>query len=458
MAENKNIELIRGDPKVAIRKLSVPTTIAMLIVMVYNLTDSIWIAGIGANAIAATGFTAPLYMFIGGVGNAIGSGGNSLIARAIGAKDKELADNAGCHTVLITMILTVIFTIFTVGLLRPMLEIMQAGDAMEYAMTYGTISFSFTVFLLFSSVLAAIFRSEGDVKRAMYVMVGTSVINLILDPVFIYALNLGIAGAAYATALSGAIACAVMAYWIWIKKDTYLSISLKNFKFDMGILKDILNVSLPNLVENFLIALQIFAINSMLTMVAGTMAVGAYTSGKRVNMMANVPLMGIGTSVLTVSGAAFGARSLKKLRETYSYSMKIAHVIAIILASIMFFGAEYISLLFTYSPESIAMRPMLVFTIQALSLFLLAYPAGNISSMMFQSVGKGMISLMITLFRTLIFQVALAYLFGILLGYGMLGVYIGVIGGCGLGSIMAYLLSEHYIQGLKKDSRFDSMA
>ena len=72
MAENKNIELIRGDPKVAIRKLSVPTTIAMLIVMVYNLTDSIWIAGIGANAIAATGFTAPLYMFIGGVGNAIG--------------------------------------------------------------------------------------------------------------------------------------------------------------------------------------------------------------------------------------------------------------------------------------------------------------------------------------------------------------------------------------------------
>ena len=101
MAENKNIELIRGDPKVAIRKLSVPTTIAMLIVMVYNLTDSIWIAGIGANAIAATGFTAPLYMFIGGVGNAIGSGGNSLIARAIGAKDKELADNAGCHTVLL---------------------------------------------------------------------------------------------------------------------------------------------------------------------------------------------------------------------------------------------------------------------------------------------------------------------------------------------------------------------
>ena len=98
-----------------------------------------------------------------------------------------------------------------------------------------------------------------------------------------------------------------------------------------------------------------------------------------------------------------------------------------------------------------------VSAIQALSLFLLAYPAGNISSMMFQSVGKGMTSLMITLFRNLIFQVALAYLFGILLGYGMLGVYIGVIGGCGLGSIMAYLLSEHYIQGLKKDSRFDSM-
>ena len=457
MAENKNIEIIKGDPKVAIRKLSVPTTIAMMIVMVYNFTDSIWIAGIGANAIAATGFTAPLYMFIGGVGSAIGSGGNSLIARAIGANDKQLADNAGCHTILISIILTVIITIFTVGLLRPMLVIMQAGDAMDYAMTYGTISFSFTVFLLFSSVLAAILRSEGDVQRAMYAMVGTSVINIILDPIFIYVLNWGIGGAAYATALSGAIACAVMFYWIWIKKDTYLNITFKNFKFNWGITKDILNVSLPNLVENFFIALQIFAVNTMLTMVAGTMAVGAYTSGKRVNLFANVPLMGIGSSVLTVSGAAFGARNLTKLRETYNYSMKIAHLIAIILAAIMFFGADYIAILFTYSPESIAMRPMLVFTIQALSFFLLAYPAGNISSMLFQSVGKGMTSLMITMFRTLIFQVVLAYLFGIYLGYGMLGVYIGVIGGCGLGSIMAYILSEHYIRGLKNDPRFNDV-
>ena len=89
MAENKNIELIRGDPKVAIRKLSVPTTIAMLIVMVYNLTDSIWIAGIGANAIAATGFTAPLYMFIGGVGNAIGPEAIPLLQELLAQRTKN---------------------------------------------------------------------------------------------------------------------------------------------------------------------------------------------------------------------------------------------------------------------------------------------------------------------------------------------------------------------------------
>ena len=89
---------------------------------------------------------------------------------------------------------------------------------MEYAMTYGTISFSFTVFLLFSSVLAAIFRSEGDVKRAMYVMVGTSVINLILDPVFIFLFDMGVAGAALATVLSQMLSAAWVLHFLTGKR------------------------------------------------------------------------------------------------------------------------------------------------------------------------------------------------------------------------------------------------
>jgi len=456
MAKEENIELIRGDPKVAIRKLSIPTMMSMLLIMIYNLTDSIWIAGLGPNAIAAVGFTTPLYFFMVGVGNAIGSGGNSLIARAIGAKDKELADNAASHTVLITIILAIIFSVLTVGLLKPILNIMNAGSSTEQAMIYGVIIFSFMFVFMFSSVAAALLRSEGDVKRAMHAMIGTAVINLILDPIFIYTLGLGISGAAWATVLSSGLSCIIMSYWIWIKKDTYLNISYKTFRYKWSILKDILNVSLPNIIESIFIAVQIISINTMLTLVNGTLAVAAYTSAKRVNQFANVPLMGICTSVLTVTGAAFGAGDYKKLKEGYNYSMIISHIIAIILASITFFGAGYIAELFTYSAESAVMKSMLIDVIKILSLFLIAYPAGGISSMLFQSVGKGMTSLMITMFRTLFFQVILAYILGISLGFGDIGIYIGVVLGCGIGSLFAYFLSNHYIKNLIEKANANS--
>ena len=102
---DENIELIRGDPKRAIRKLSVPTMMSMLILMIYNLADSLWVAGLGADALAAVGFITPVFFIIINVGNGIGAGANSLIARAIGAENKELADNAAVHTLLLSIIL-----------------------------------------------------------------------------------------------------------------------------------------------------------------------------------------------------------------------------------------------------------------------------------------------------------------------------------------------------------------
>ena len=141
--ENKNIEMITGDPKKAIIKLSIPMMLSMLLIMLYNIADSIWVAGIGAKALAALGFITPLFMVLIGLGSGIGAGANSLIARYIGANNFKQANNAGLHGILLSVIVSVIFTILIEGFMVPILQFMGAGHTIQYAMDYSYIIFGF---------------------------------------------------------------------------------------------------------------------------------------------------------------------------------------------------------------------------------------------------------------------------------------------------------------------------
>jgi putative MATE family efflux protein len=195
--------------------------------MMYNLADSIWVAGLGPDALAAIGFITPLFMVLIGLGHGIGAGANSLIARNIGAENPAEANNAGLHGIVLSIIVSIIFTILMLLAMKPILVLMGAGKTMTYAYRYGNIVFGFLIVFVFSAVLSAVFRSEGDMKRAVIPIAATSILNIILDPIFIYQLNMGIEGAAIATVISSAVSILIMAYWIWIKKDLFLDLTPK---------------------------------------------------------------------------------------------------------------------------------------------------------------------------------------------------------------------------------------
>ena len=210
--KNKNIEMITGDPKKAIIKLAIPMMVSMLLIMLYNIADSIWVAGLGADALAAIGFITPLFMVLVGLGNGIGAGANSLIARYIGANNYEQANNAGLHGIVLSVIISVIFTILIEAFMVPILQFMGAGDTIQYAMDYSYIIFGFLFIFVYSGVASAIFRSEGDMRRATIAIAVTAVMNIVLDPLFIYILNFGISGAAWATVISATASCLVMSH------------------------------------------------------------------------------------------------------------------------------------------------------------------------------------------------------------------------------------------------------
>ena len=450
--KTKNIEMITGDPKKAIIKLALPMMLSMFLIMLYNLADSIWVAGLGADALAAIGFITPLFMVLIGLGNGIGAGANSLIARNIGAKNYAQANNAGLHAILLSIIISVIFTILIEGFMVPILQFMGAGSTIQYAMDYSYIIFGFLFIFVYSGVASAIFRSEGDMRRATIAIAVTAIMNIILDPVFIYVLNLGIAGAAWATVLSATLSCLVMSYWIWGKKDLYLDLSPKNFEYSGHLMLDILQVAIPSTLENIVFSALAIIINSMLVLASGTTAVAVYTASMRIVQLCMIPLIGLGTAVLTVAGVAYGAHNYNNLKTAHSYSIKVGFAVSIVLGAIMFIFSEQIATVFAYTSASAAMAPQIATALSVLTLFVLAIPHGMMSSMMFQGVGKGTYSLLITLLRSLILESVFAYLFCFIFGGGLTGIYAGVVFGCFVGGTVGYIWAKFFIKKFKEIS------
>jgi len=279
MEKNSNIEMITGDPKKAINKLSLPIIASMFLIFANNIIDSIWVAGLGAEPLAALGYITPLFMIIVGFGNGIGAGGNSLISRFIGAEDKTSANNAAIHNLILSVIVSIVISVIFLVFLEPLLVMMGASSVLGYAMDYGFIVFACTIALLMPPIVGGAFRAEGDIKRATLPIALAAIINMILDPIFIYTLNMGIAGAAWATALGPFISLLLMFYWIFVKKDTFLSYNLKDFTNDFGMYKDILVVGIPASLEQLVLSVLTIFVNYMLTIVSGPVAVAVYTAG-----------------------------------------------------------------------------------------------------------------------------------------------------------------------------------
>lgn len=442
------IALLMGDPKKAIVKLSGPMIVAMFLMSTYNIVNAIWVAGLGSDALAAVGFITPLFMILIGTGSGLGAGVASVISRRIGAKDKIGADNAAVHALLITVILSAILTIPLILLTGPIVSIFGAGDTAGLATEYGQVIFLGMALILFTNIAYAILRAEGDAKRAMYVMGASSILNMILDPLLIYNAGMGIAGAAWGMLISLVMVSCVLLYWFFGKKDTYVTLSYTAFSWDKKTVKDIFAVGLPASFEFFLMAILAIFINGLLVSVAGTDAVAIYTAGWRVVFFAVIPLIAISTSVISVAGAAYGARQFNKLRTTHTFSVSLGIAISLVISAVTFIFARQIAVIFTYSPDSAHLAPEIAAFLATMCFFYPFIPPGIMSGSVFQATGKGMTSLVISVLRNLVFIAVFAYLFGIVLGFGEHGIWWGIVAGDIIGGTVAFIWARAYISRL----------
>ena len=444
----EGIALLMGDPKKAIIKLSGPMIAAMLLMSTYNIVNAIWVAGLGSDALAAVGFVTPLFMILMGLSNGLGAGVASLISRRIGAKDKVGADNAAIHGLLFVAILSAVLTIPLMLLTGPIVTLFGAGDTAGLATEYGQIIFLGMALLLFTNVAYAILRAEGDAKRAMYVMGASSILNIILDPILIYWAGMGIAGAAWGMIISLVMTSCVLLYWFFVKRDTYVTIAWREFSWDRKTIRDILGVGLPASVEFFLMSVLAIFINGLLVATAGTDAVAVYTAGWRVIFFAIIPMVAISTAVISVAGAAYGARKFENIRTAHTFSITLGIAIALFISALTYIFARQIAVIFTYSADSAHIGPEIAAFLAVMCFFYPFVPPGVMSGAVFQATGRGMASLIMTVLRNLVFIAVFAYLFGIVLGYGEHGVWWGIVAGDILGGTVAFIWARYYISRL----------
>ncbi len=444
---NENVKLMRGEPEKAVKKLAIPIMISMILTALYNIIDGIWVAGLGPTAIAGIGFVTPIFMVLNGASVGLGNGATSSISRFIGAKNHTKANESATHSLVIFLAASIVLTIIFIIIQEPLLKSYGAtGQTLKEGIAYATPLFLGLIAFMYSNGCSGILRGEGDMKRAMYVVIVTVILNALLDPIFIYTLKLGSAGASLATIVSSAIAAAVMLYWILIKKDTYVKVSLKNFKFDTKLTRDILKVGIPSSMDMLIMAVAMSIYLILISLVGGDYGIAVFTSGQRLYLFAIMPLTAIGSAVIAVSGSAFGAKNGDYLSRAHKYGAKFGLGLGTVITLILVIFAYPLATIFAYTPETANLVPGIAQYLQLACPTLILTGIGIPSSFFYQGIGKGTYSLMFTILREIILVVPLITLLVFVFHMDLVGIWIGLCVGRAIASVINYVFARYEIR------------
>lgn len=318
---NNKLELLGSAPiPKALMALGVPIMIGMLINALYNLVDAYFVSGLGKSQMGAISIVFPLGQVVVGLGLMFGNGAASYLSRLLGRGDKDTANKVASTALYSSLLIGAIIILFSTIFLKPILTMLGATETiMPYALTYSRIYILSCVFNVFNVTMNNIVSSEGAAKTTMCALLLGAVLNIGLDPLFIYTFNIGVAGAAIATAISQLVSTLVYLTYI-LRKRSAFSFSLKAFSPNGQMMVEILKIGVPTLVFQLLTSLSIALINRAASdygdsVIAG---MGAVT---RITSMGTLVVFGFLKGFQPIAGFSYGAKKFDRLREAIKTSI-----------------------------------------------------------------------------------------------------------------------------------------
>ncbi len=338
--QDKTQQIFRDAPvPKAVLTNVIPSIVSMIMVLVYNLADTFFIGQTkNAYMVAAVSVATPAFLLFMAVGMLFGIGSTSLISRMLGEGKKEQAKRTSSFSfwtsLVVGVISMVIIWIFNTPICR---AIGASDDTVEYATQYLAIVALGIPFLIISNAFSNIIRAEGQATKAMMGMIIGNLINIVLDPIMILAFGWNVAGAAIATVL-GNVFSAVFYIMHLVSKKSMLSIRLKDYSAKKKILIGVFSIGIPASLNSILMSTSNIVINKFM-MQHGDMAVAGLGVAMKVNMIAVMLLIGVGTGIQPLLGYCFGAGNKKRYLAVLKFSVVFGLILSAIMTMICYFGA-----------------------------------------------------------------------------------------------------------------------
>ena len=408
------------NPKKALWTLAVPIMFGMGIHTLYNIVDMLFIGRLGGDAIAGVAFNMPIFFLMLGLTMGLGSGVTASIARLIGQKNKSGADNSAEHAIAMAACISGVFTLLGLYYGKDILAIFGAeGNILTLGWDYLSMIVLGLPFMVFSGFFRSILAGEGDMKFPMLVAGLGTILNIILDPIFIFnledygniGLGMGVKGAALATVVSQLSVFLIFIYMLFIKEHAYISFNLKAFSPSKIILWDIVKVGLPASLSMIIMAVGQGVFNKILIQYS-SQTVAAYQVAGRLDMLIFLPIFAIAGAMTTLVGMFYGAKEIRALNQIIRYGILSAFLITLVSSTFVYLFADIFSSWFTKDQEIIDV------SVGFLRLLSLIYPLVAIaitSGRVMQGLGKGLPVLIITIIRVLGISAPLAIYFSFIL-------------------------------------------
>lgn len=419
--DNKQATLELGTKPVSrlLMQYALPAIVAMVASSLYNMVDSIFIGqGVGALAIAGLAITFPFMNLSAAFGAAIGVGSCTFISMKLGQRDYAIANKILGNCMMLNIVVGLCFGGICLLFLDPILRFFGASDnTLPYARDYMQIILCGNVFTHLYFGLNAVLRSASKPRHAMYATIFTVVVNTILDPIFIYGLDLGIRGAAFATVLSQFLALS----WQWrlfSNKNELLHFDYSLFRLDKPIVKNIIGIGISPFAMNACSCIVVIFVNTCLMKHGGDLAVGAYGIANRIGFVFVIVAMGVNQGMQPIAGYNYGAQNYDRLRKVVKLAISCATVVCTVGFLVAMFAAYPCARLFTKDESLINLAST------AIRMMMMMFPIVGfqiVVTSFFQSIGKAKVSMFLSLSRQLLFLVPALAIFSEI--WGLWGIW-----------------------------------
>ena len=442
---HEEIDLV-SQPKSSFWKLSIPIIAFCIFDAIYGIVDMLWVSQISVEALYAIGISMPISSLIFSFGDSIGQGTNSMMSRFIGSGDYESAYNTLIHGIIITNIIWLI-VMLCLAFAQGVLYNLKQGDSYILIFDYLVPIIIFAYVFMLTNMFSETLQAEGNSRTPTILIIGSNILNIILDPIFIFNFNLGIHGAAIATVLSSMVPFTVFMY-LYICGKTKIPLKKEYFKFKSYILVEIFKVTLPNFLDDGIWSFSISFINSILLMTVGDIGPILYSVALKLRSLLIAPVRGYGRGLMSVTGHLFGAEKFDELEEMFKYVLKIAIYTTLVVMIAFIFLREYAFSLFSIT----GMENEIFWIAIGGTVIMVLTPISMISSKMLDGFGKSMYSLMFTIIKV-IFEGALIVFLAHTISNGAC-VLIGICCSELLSSIIYYLFLRYLFNNFDEEYKF----